>query len=177
MPRKVIIPLVVTVLLGIVAGIAVAQQPPNVPAKHPIAIDPKADAATCFQCHVSVAQPAADQAQFCLECHDFDFAHRTAPRPAHKVNLTWTAKDCGTCHREHTGPNPLHQITKQMPNSSFCTTCHVPGTELTGDEKVGDLCARCHNLGTPAGHEEAAKDKKADFCLQCHQVTPPSTGK
>jgi len=173
MNKKAAIAVMVTVLLGVVAGMALAQQPPPVPANHQIAIDPNADASTCFQCHVSQAPPPPDQAQFCLECHNFSYAHRKAPMPAHPINFKWQVKECGNCHRLHTGPNPLHQISTQMPNSSFCTTCHIPGTTLPTDLKAGDLCARCHNLGTPAGHQEAAKGKTADFCLQCHKVTPP----
>lgn len=159
------------------ALVVIAQAPPPIPATHPIPIDPEADAATCFQCHQSVDPPPPSEVSFCTTCHfnlHIRFATdqpvvREAPRPPHPVNLNWTAADCFNCHRQqHNGANPTHQIREGMPNASFCVTCHVAGEiKITGNEVVGDFCARCHNLGVVPEHP-TGEGQLAEFCLSCH---------
>lgn len=166
MKRKTIFAVLLVFALSVILiTLAVAQ--PKVPAKH-VPINPADPAEKCLRCHVSQGPPPPEQASFCLECHDFFFAHVTAPDPKHPVNFTWKAADCNACHRLHEGPNPTHQIGTQMRNADFCLACHIPGRAVSGEEKAGDFCARCHNLGYPAGHP-TGEGKKADFCLQCHQ--------
>jgi predicted CXXCH cytochrome family protein len=151
-----------------VVVVALAQGPPSLPSGH-IPVASSEDAATCYQCHESPGPLSPDVSSFCTYCHDFTFSHRTAPPPAHPINLDWPSKDCGTCHRLHAGPNPTHQVSAQMPNSSFCVACHLPPGEYSGDDPVKDFCAKCHNLGIPEEHP-SGDGKTADFCYSCHQV-------
>ena len=152
-----------------VVVVALAQGPPSLPPGHiPIAGDE--DAATCSQCHEQVTPLDPNVSSFCTYCHDFEYSHRTAPPPAHPVNLEWPSKDCGTCHRLHAGPNPTHQASAQMPNSSFCVACHLPPGEYSGEDTVQDFCAKCHNLGVPAEGHPSGEGKTADFCYSCHQT-------
>ncbi len=174
--KKVVLYLTLFTVLG-VALVVIAAAPPAIPATHPIPITSDMDAATCFQCHLSVELPPAASTAFCTVCHlniHIRFASnmpvaRPAPRPPHPVAMDWTSADCSTCHRlQHNGANPTHQISSSMRNSSFCITCHTAGEiQLTGEEKVGDFCARCHNLGVVPEHP-SGEGKTAEFCLTCH---------
>ncbi len=174
--RRVLLAASLFSVLG-VALVVIAQAPPPIPATHPIPIDPNADAATCFQCHVSVEPPPATETSFCTTCHvnvHIRFAAgqpvvRQAPRPKHPIQMDWTASVCFNCHRQqHNGANAKHQMDPNMPNASFCFTCHVAGEiKITGDEVVGQFCARCHNLGVVAEHP-SGEGQTADFCLSCH---------
>lgn len=175
--KRLIISAVLVAVLG-VALVAIAQGPPQVPKDHPIPIDPDADAASCFQCHASVPPPPTEQTAFCTSCHinlHIRFASnqpvvRKAPMPPHPVNTEWVASDCANCHRlQHNGANPTHQISLNMPGASFCVTCHTAGdVAISGDEQVGDFCARCHNLGVVPEHPKG-EGKQASFCMSCHQ--------
>lgn len=159
------------------ALVVIAQAPPPIPASHPIPIQPDMDAAVCFQCHVSVDPPPPSEVGFCTTCHfniHIRFATnqpvvRPAPRPPHPIQMDWTASMCFNCHRkQHNGMNPTHQIREDMPNASFCVTCHVAGEiKITGEEVVGDFCARCHNLGVIPEHP-TGEGQLAEFCLSCH---------
>jgi len=174
--KKLMLAVAILSTLG-VALVVIAQGPPPIPETHPIPIEPDADAATCFQCHVSVDLPPADQTAFCTTCHiniHIRFAVdqpvvRPAPRPKHPISMDWTASDCAFCHRlQHNGMNAKHQISSEMRQSSFCITCHTAGqVKLTGEEKVAEFCARCHNLGVVPEHP-SGEGKQADFCLSCH---------
>lgn len=175
--RKFLAAAALIAVLGI-AVVAIAQGPPPVPKDHPVPIDPQRDAATCFQCHQSVPLPPIEQTSFCTTCHinlHVRFAAdqpvvRAAPRPPHPINTQWTSSNCANCHRlQHNGANATHQISADMPNASFCVTCHTVGqVQLTGEESAGDFCARCHNLGVVPEHP-TGEGEKAEFCLSCHQ--------
>lgn len=159
---------VIAGLALLAAAAVVAQVPAPLPPGH-IPIAPEEEAARCFECHQSQGPPPPEEASFCTFCHDFYSAHKRTPRPRHPINFEWPTQDCGFCHGLHAGPNPIHQVSTAMPNSSFCVKCHLPLGNVTGEEKAGDFCARCHNLGTPPGHP-GAEGKKAEFCYQCHQI-------
>jgi hypothetical protein len=158
--------------------VVIAQAPPPIPATHPIPIDPAADAATCFQCHVSAELPPAEQTAFCATCHlnlHVRFAVdqpvvRPAPDPPHPIDTTWTSADCAFCHRlQHNGRNATHQITTEMRNAAFCVVCHTTGqVQFTGEESAGDFCFRCHNIGVLPEHPVAEAGQTAEFCLACH---------
>lgn len=159
------------------ALVVVAATPPPIPTNHPIPINPEADATTCFQCHQSVELPSATATAFCTACHvnlHIRFAadqpvRRPAPRPPHPIAMDWTSSDCALCHRlQHNGRNPTHQISSSMRNSAFCVTCHTAGeVQFTGEEKAGDFCARCHNIGVVPEHP-TGEGQNAQFCLSCH---------
>ncbi len=165
--KKVFITSAVLFTLAVVVA-ALAQGPPPLPPDH-IPVPAGDDAATCYQCHESPGALAADVSKFCASCHDFGFSHRTASYPKHPVDFDWPSKDCGTCHRLHSGPNPTHQVSTAMPNASFCVECHLPPGEVSGEESVGDTCAKCHNLGIPEEHP-SGEGKTAEFCYSCHQT-------
>lgn len=175
--KQILLAIALLAVLGI-ALVVLAQGPPPIPEKHPIPINPDMDAATCFQCHQSIDLPPASETSFCTTCHfnlHVRFAAdqpvvRPAPRPAHPIDTTWTSSQCAYCHRlQHNGMNPTHQINAQMPNASFCVTCHTAGEiKFTGEEVVGDFCARCHNLGVVPEHP-TGEGQLAEFCLSCHQ--------
>jgi len=166
--KKVLISATLLFAVAVVVG-AIAQGPPPLPPGHiPIAADK--DAATCYQCHQSPAPLSADVSSFCTYCHDFTYSHRAAPLPKHPINLDWKASSCGTCHRLHAGPNPTHQVSTDMPNSSFCVACHLPPGNVSGDLTVGDFCAKCHNLGVPTEGHPSGEGKTAEFCYSCHQL-------
>ncbi len=165
--KRVYIPgLALFILIATVA--AIAQAPSSLPPGH-IPVPSGEKAARCFECHVSQGPPPPEEASFCVFCHDFYFAHQSSPGPRHPINFDWPTRNCGYCHRLHSGPNPAHQVSTGMPNASFCIACHLPPGKVTGEEQAGAFCARCHNLGSPAGHP-AAEGKDAGFCYQCHQV-------
>lgn len=151
-----------------VAAAAIAQTPSPLPPDH-IPVPSGEDASRCFDCHLSQGPPPPEEASFCVFCHDFYFAHQNSKGPGHAVDFDWPARNCGYCHRLHSGPHPRHQVSTEMPSSSFCTACHLPPGGYSGERKAGEFCARCHNLGTPVGHP-SAEGKNAHFCYQCHPV-------
>ena len=166
--KKVFISAAVLFALAVTVG-AIAQGPPPLPPGH-TPVPSGADASTCYQCHQSPSPLDPNVSSFCTYCHDFTYSHRTAPLPKHPIDFDWPSKDCGTCHRLHSGPNPTHQASADMPNSSFCVECHLPPGEVSGEDSVGDFCAKCHNLGVPTEGHPSGEGKTAEFCYSCHQV-------
>ncbi len=158
--------------------LTIAQQPPPLPQGH-IPIDPGSSANTCFECHQSPPPLKTEQVGFCKTCHITTHfvqkpgftVERPGPRPKHVIAFDWTAADCSSCHTPHKTMVAKHPVNVRQPNSSFCQPCHQtpPEKGITGEEKAGDFCAGCHNLGLAPTHVAAPPDAKANFCFGCHK--------
>lgn len=130
-------------------------------------LHPGGDIQDCFRCHLRPSPPPEEKVSFCIQCHPLEGSHSSAPTPAHPVRFEASVKECYLCHSPHHGPEATDH--KASPGgASLCEACHLSKDGLKGDEKVGDSCAQCHNLGLPPDHP-LAPEGGTESCQQCHK--------
>ncbi len=149
---------------------------PTFAKKHPVPLDPKADSATCLQCHDSVGKGKAvhsAMATGCTTCHEV-----RVNREVTRVKLTTTTATalCLTCHANKDAAAAKGKSHSRAVRN--CLQCHNPhASEIShqllkateGDEK-NNLCLSCHTktVAAPAkGSRHAAVDMG---CSTCHTV-------
>jgi len=164
--------LVCVIAITVLAGRASA-------AKHPVPLDPKADPATCLQCHADKTKGKAvhsAMAMGCTSCHEIR-TNKDVTRV--KLITTTPVALCLTCHADKKASDI--KGTVHPPAVRDCLKCHDPHSSdnknqllkaASGDEKE-NLCLSCHKIGmdTPAkGSRHAALDMGCDTCHLTHKT-------
>lgn len=129
-------------------------------------LHPGGDIQDCLRCHLRPNPPPEKKVSFCIQCHPLGASHSSAPTPAHPVKFEASAKECYLCHNPHIGPQATDHATTSGEGGSLCDACHLSKDGLKGEERVGDSCAQCHNLGLPAKHPQL---EEGQDCLGCHK--------
>jgi predicted CXXCH cytochrome family protein len=93
-------------------------------AKHPVPLDPKADPATCLQCHEDKTKGKSVHSAMavgCMSCHEI----RTNHDVTHVKLITATPyKLCLTCHADKDATQIKGKV--HPPAVRDCLTCHDP---------------------------------------------------
>jgi predicted CXXCH cytochrome family protein len=154
--------------------------------KHPVALDPKGDAATCVQCHEAKTKGKSVHTAMslgCLSCHEVrvikskDKKREDVTR-VKLIKPTPTAQ-CLTCHeakKTGSGNSRVH-----APVTRNCLTCHDPHVseiknqlkKAASGEAKENLCLTCHNEGvnvSKGGSRHAALDTGCDTCHVTHKT-------
>ena len=177
--------------IALLALSAVLLCAPALAKKHPVPLDPAADAATCLQCHEAKSKGAAVHSAMalgCRTCHEV-----RVNRGITRVKLTTTTstalclschadknaaelkgrvhspavRNCLQCHDPHASENP-NQLLKAMsggPSENICLSCHTTGVNVSekGSRHIAlDMgCATCHVV-----HKTGeARQRESDFHL------------
>jgi len=148
-------------------------------AVHPVPLDPKADAATCLQCHEDKSKGKfvhSAIAMGCMSCHEV-----RVNKDVTRVKLITTTPYgvCLTCHAD----KDAAQIkgTVHPPAVRDCLKCHDPHTsdnknqllKSTSGDKKDNLCLTCHTQGLNVpekGSRHAALDMGCDACHVTHKT-------
>ncbi len=164
--------LVSFILVLLFAGRASAE-------KHPVPLDPKADPATCLQCHEDKTKGKSvhsAMAMGCMGCHEI----RTNRDITHVKLITATPyKLCLTCHADKDASQLKGKV--HPPAVRDCLTCHDPHQsdnknqlkKLASGEKKDNLCLTCHTQGTNVdekGSRHTALDSGCDTCHTIHKT-------
>jgi len=119
-------------------------------------VNPRKDAAGCFQCHLQTHaefnlpqhHPLPEGKMNCVQCHD---PHGFDIRKPARVGLGFSRlnEGCAQCHREQTRAFVYeHEVMREG-----CTVCHQPHGSVNAKmliERDNNLCLKCHaqNPGT-----------------------------
>lgn len=148
-------------------------------AKHPVPLDPKADPATCLQCHEDKTKGKSvhsAMAMGCMACHEI----RTNRDSTYVKLITATPyKLCLTCHADKDATQIKGRV--HPPAVRDCLTCHDPHEsdnknqllKLTSGEKKDNLCLTCHTQGLKVdekGSRHPALDMGCDSCHTIHKT-------
>lgn len=153
-------------------------------AKHPVPLDPKADAATCIQCHENKTKGKAIHSAIatgCLSCHEVR-VNRDVTRV--KLITATPAKLCLQCHAD----KDAAQIKGRVHNPAVrdCLKCHDPHVSdnknqlrkpMSGATKDDNICLSCHGIGTEvakSGSRHTALDMGCDTCHTTHKTGDPN---
>jgi predicted CXXCH cytochrome family protein len=148
-------------------------------AKHPVPLDPKADSATCIQCHEDKSKGKAVHsaiAMGCTSCHEI-----RVTKDVTRVKLITATpyKLCLTCHSDKDATQIQGHV--HQPAVRDCLTCHDPHTSenknqllkaTSGGEKE-NLCLSCHQTGLNVpdkGSRHAALDIGCETCHTTHKA-------
>jgi predicted CXXCH cytochrome family protein len=148
-------------------------------AKHPVPLDPKADSATCIQCHEDKSKGKAVHsaiAMGCTSCHEI-----RVTKDVTRVKLITATpyKLCLTCHSDKDATQIQGHV--HQPAVRDCLTCHDPHTSenknqllkaTSGGEKQ-NLCLSCHQTGlnvSEKGSRHAALDMGCETCHTTHKA-------
>ena len=157
--------------------------PPAFAAKHPVALDPKVDAAKCLECHADKTKGKSVHSALktgCLSCHEV-----RVNRDATHVKLTKPTV-AGLCFTCHSNKNPSSLKGKVHPPAvRDCLKCHDPHASANKDQlrkaasgdKAENLCLSCHDVGVnvpKGGSRHAALDMGCDTCHVIHKSGDPS---
>jgi DmsE family decaheme c-type cytochrome len=121
--------------------------------------------AVCIQCHTSETTMQWWSSQHslnnigCVDCHK---VHSTTDKL-----LTQTDPElCFTCHQDIKAKirYPSHHPIKE--GKMVCADCHNPHGGLNTDERVNDLCLKCH--AAKQGPFTFEHGPVVDNCLNCH---------
>lgn len=149
-------------------------------AKHPVPLDPKADAATCAQCHEDKSTGKnvhSAIAMGCTSCHEIRVSKDTTRV---KLKTTTTVALCLTCHADKKAADIKGKV--HFPAIRNCVRCHDPHQTdnknqllkpATGDSKDSNLCLACHQTGLNVpkdGSRHAALDTGCDTCHVTHKT-------
>lgn len=152
---------------------------PNVwAAKHPVPLDPKADTATCVQCHEDKSKGKVVHAAVetgCLTCH---FVRTVGENTNVVLRTPKTITLCAQCHEDKKASTAKGHV--HPPVARDCVLCHTPHVSeekfLLKKQPVGDkaanLCSTCHTQGldTPEkGSRHAALDMGCNSCHTTHK--------
>ncbi len=148
-------------------------------AVHPVPLDPKADAATCLQCHEDKSKGKfvhSAIAMGCLTCHEI-----RVNKDITRVKLTTTTPQslCLSCHSDKDAATL--KGTVHPPAVRDCIKCHDPHEsdnknqllKAAGGDKGKNLCLDCHTQGLNVpekGSRHAALDMGCDTCHVTHKV-------
>jgi len=148
-------------------------------AKHPVPLDPKADASTCLACHEDKTKGKAvhsAMAMGCTACHEI-----RVNKDVTRVKLITSTPQalCITCHADKDAATL--KGTVHPPAVRDCIKCHDPHSsdnknqllKATSGDKGSNLCLDCHTQGlnVPAkGSHHAALDMGCDTCHITHKV-------
>jgi predicted CXXCH cytochrome family protein len=147
---------------------------------HPVPLDPKADPATCAQCHEDKTKGKyvhSAIAMGCTSCHEIRVKKDTTRT---KLITTTTVALCITCHADKKAADIKGRI--HPPAVRDCVKCHDPHTSdnknqlrkaESGDSKDTNLCLACHNTGVNVpkdGSRHAALDMGCDTCHVTHKT-------
>jgi predicted CXXCH cytochrome family protein len=148
-------------------------------AKHPVALDPKADSATCITCHEDKTKGKAVHsaiAMGCTSCHEV-----RVNKDITRIKLITTTPYalCLSCHADKNAAEI--KGTVHSPAVRDCLKCHDPHTSdnkfqllkaTSGGEKE-NLCLSCHKTGlniSEKGSRHAALDMGCDTCHVTHKT-------
>jgi len=154
--------------------------------KHPVPLEPNADAATCVQCHENKTKGKSVHSAMqmgCLACHEIrvvkarDKKHEDITRV--KLQKATPTGQCLSCHdnlKGSAGNSRVHAPVKRN-----CLTCHDPHTSAfknqlkkdTVGERGENLCLGCHTEGLnvpPKGSRHAALDMGCQTCHVNHKT-------
>jgi predicted CXXCH cytochrome family protein len=149
-------------------------------AVHPVPLDPKADTATCVQCHEDKTKGKAVHTAIsmgCSACHEIRIS-KTATRVKLKTATTYSL--CLTCHADKAAAKVKGKV--HPPAVRDCTKCHDPHTSdnqfqlvkaMSGDSKDTNLCLTCHKIGVDVpkdGSRHAALDIGCNNCHTTHKT-------
>jgi predicted CXXCH cytochrome family protein len=148
-------------------------------AVHPVPLDPKADPATCLQCHQDKTKGKSvhsAMAMGCTACHEIR-VNRGTTRV--KLTTTTTVALCLQCHSDKNATEIKGRV--HPPAVRDCTTCHDPHTSANKDQllkplsggKGENLCLQCHSKGEDVpttGSRHAALDMGCDTCHVMHKT-------
>lgn len=148
-------------------------------AKHPVPLDPKADASTCIACHEDKTKGKAvhsAMAMGCTACHEI---RNTRDATYVKLLTTTPYALCFTCHADKNAA--AVKGTVHPPAVRDCLKCHDPHSSdnkfqllkaTSGDEKE-NLCLSCHKTGENVpekGSRHAALDMGCETCHLIHKT-------
>lgn len=164
--------------------------------KHPVPLDPKADSATCLQCHDSVGKGKAvhsAMATGCTSCHEVRVnrditrvkliattaaalcitCHSDKDAAAAKgTSHTRAVRNCLQCHNPHASENP-NQLLKPAEGdekSNLCLTCHAKTVQMpekgSRHAAVDMGCSTCHTL------HKSGEAGKREFGAHLNKATP-----
>jgi predicted CXXCH cytochrome family protein len=147
---------------------------------HPVPLDPKADPATCAQCHEDKTKGKSVHsaiAMGCTSCHEIR-VNRDVTRV--KLTTTTTVALCLQCHADKKASDIKGKV--HHPAVRDCVKCHDPHTSdnknqllkaESGDSKDTNLCLTCHKMGVDVpkdGSRHAALDMGCDTCHVTHKT-------
>jgi predicted CXXCH cytochrome family protein len=148
-------------------------------AKHPVPLDPKADPATCVECHADRTKGKSVHtaiATGCTSCHEI-----RVNKDVTRVKLITTTPQalCLTCHADKNAAEIKGKV--HPPAVRDCIKCHDPHVSdnknqllkpTSGDAKE-NLCLSCHKTGVDVsekGSRHAALDMGCDTCHTTHKT-------
>jgi len=152
---------------------------PAFAAKHPVALDPKADPSTCIACHEDKTKGKSVHSAMsmgCMSCHEI----RVNRDITHVKLITATPyKLCLTCHSDKDATQIKGRV--HPPAVRDCLTCHDPHSsdnknqllKVTSGEKKDNLCLTCHTQGLDVpqtGSRHAALDMGCETCHTVHKT-------
>lgn len=147
---------------------------------HPVPLDPKADPATCAQCHEDKTKGKSVHsaiAMGCTSCHEIR-VQKDVTRV--KLTTTTTVALCITCHADKKAADIKGKV--HAPAVRDCVKCHDPHASdnknqllkpASGDSKESNLCLSCHKIGLNVpkeGSRHAALDMGCDTCHVTHKT-------
>jgi len=147
---------------------------------HPVPLDPKADPATCAQCHEDKTKGKSVHsaiAMGCTSCHEIR-VKKDVTRV--KLTTTTTVALCLQCHADKKASDIKGKV--HHPAVRDCVKCHDPHQSdnknqllkaEAGDSKDTNLCLQCHKIGTDVpkdGSRHAALDMGCDTCHVTHKT-------
>jgi len=153
-------------------------------AVHPVPLDPKADAATCIQCHEDKTKGKAVHSAIatgCMSCHEI-----RVNKDITRVKLITSTPQalCLTCHADKDASTL--KGTVHPPAVRDCLKCHDPHEsdnkyqllKSTAGDKGANLCLDCHTKGLNVpekGSRHAALDMGCDSCHVTHKTGEAKT--
>lgn len=148
--------------------------------KHPVPLDPKADPATCVQCHEDKTKGKAVHtaiATGCTSCHEIR-VNKDVTRV--KLTTTTTGALCINCHADKKAADIHGKV--HPPAVRDCVKCHDPHVAenpnqllktTSGDSRTTNLCLGCHTTGVDVpkdGSRHAALNMGCDTCHVTHRT-------
>ncbi len=148
--------------------------------KHPVPLDPKADPATCLQCHENKAKGKSVHSAIatgCTTCHEI-IVIRDVTRT--KLTAPTVTAVCLNCHADKNATDVKGRV--HPPAVRDCMQCHDPHVSdnpnqllkaTAGDSKATNLCLSCHNIGVDVpkdGSRHPALDMGCDACHVTHKT-------
>jgi len=145
-----------------------------------VPLDPKADPATCTQCHEDKAKGKSVHsaiAMGCTSCHEVRVKGYVTRI---KLLTPTTGALCLTCHSDKKAADNKSGV--HPPAVRDCVKCHDPHQSdnknqllkpASGDSKESNLCLSCHKIGLDVpkgGSRHAALDMGCDTCHVTHKT-------
>jgi predicted CXXCH cytochrome family protein len=166
-------------IIGLLAALVLTCATPVFAKKHPVPLDPKADTATCLQCHEDKSKGKAVHSAIalgCTSCHEIR-VNKDVTRV--KLITATPYKLCLTCHSDKDATQLRGQVHK--PAVRDCMKCHDPHSsenkfqllKATSGDAKGNLCLSCHQTGLNVpekGSRHAALDMGCETCHTTHKV-------